>query len=805
MMTVDGRGWSLGRDRMKHGTRGTRMPLAPRRNSRRRGRWLLVALTVSCAVIVGAVMGPHAASVTGRMLVALKKTSGSSSQSAAPSTSPAVASTCSDIYFISARGSGQLYGKRGDTTAAEKATDMSVSPETDAVLTAMKDELHAKGVTTPIITDQLGPAYTAQSTAVLDSGLAAYKSALANWQQIVDVDVPKYMAGEKAGETELLDYLTTTYQGCLPTGREPAIVLAGYSQGSMVIHNVLNTLAADNQTDYMSMIKGVVLIADPERMTFSDVLNLGTAPASEYGICHLADDLNSHVCEPPGSTQDVAKHFTSMATQVCNAGDFVCDTSSVWEKSDGLPRLQFFINFLLDIKNGLRVHSDSYSNSGQLKAAARGVALNLINGVGVTSPSPSPTPSTPTPTPTSPGSWTAIAAPPPADPADPSTFTGITYDSLSCPSTSSCAAAGSYLSPVSTGTWESTLLTRSGTSWVASDPPLPANACTDEGSATCPEQGSLGAVTCPSASACVAVGNYQDGSTNLFGNVGGLLLTGSGSSWTATAAAVPDDAAHEPEVSLDGVTCASASACTTIGSYQDSDYDTQGLLLTGSGASWTATEAPLPANAAGDSTQETYAGLRFVTCPTAAECVVTGSYHDTSGNTEGLLLTGSGSSWQAAEAPVPANAATNSDVTLGNVVCPAASECVINGSYTDTSGNTDGLLLTGSGSSWQAAEAPLPANAAANPELVPGDVACPSTSGCVITGSYTDTSGNTDGLLLTGSGSSWQAAEAPIPANGTHVLQLGPVACPSESACVVLGDYLDSSGGVNGLVLEGPA
>lgn len=77
MVIVHGRAGLLGRDSMKHGMRDSRMQSAPRGTSRRRGRRRLVALTVSCAVMVGAVVGPHAVSVTGRMLVPLKSSSSS--------------------------------------------------------------------------------------------------------------------------------------------------------------------------------------------------------------------------------------------------------------------------------------------------------------------------------------------------------------------------------------------------------------------------------------------------------------------------------------------------------------------------------------------------------------------------------------------------------------------------------------------------------------------------------------------------------------------------------------------------------
>ena len=242
--------------------------------------------------------------------------------------------------------------------------------------------------------------------------------------------------------------------------------------------------------------------------------------------------------------------------------------------------------------------------------------------------------------------------------------------------------------------------------------------------------------------------------------------------------------------------CASASSCVATGTYTDSSGNRQALLVTGSGTSWTAAEAPLPANAAADPV----VSLTSVACPSASSCVAAGFYTDSSGGQHGLLVTGSGTSWTAAEAPLPANAATDPDAALTSVACPSASSCVAAGAYTDSSGNAQGLLVTGSGTSWTAAEAPLPANAAADRAVFLGSVACPSASSCVAAGYYTDSSGNWQGLLVTGSGTSWTAAEAPSPANAAAdpSAVLGSVACASASSCVTAGLYTDSSGNGRG-------
>jgi hypothetical protein len=330
------------------------------------------------------------------------------------------------------------------------------------------------------------------------------------------------------------------------------------------------------------------------------------------------------------------------------------------------------------------------------------------------------------------------------------------------------------------------------TGWTAAEAPMPANAAADPGS---PGGMTSTSVACPSASSCVMAGSYADSS----GNTQALLVTGSGTSWTAANVPLPANAAADRYAFLSSVACPSASSCVAAGVYADSSGNEQALLVTGSGTSWTAAEAPLPANAAADRG----VNLTSLACPSASSCVAAGVYADSSGNGQGLLVTGSGTSWTAAKAPLPANAAADPAVFPGSVACASASSCVATGTYTDSSGNVQGLLVTGSGTSWTAAKAPLPANAAADPAGTLSSVACPSASSCVAAGRYTDSSGNQQALLVTGSGSSWTAAEAPLPANAGSGADLDSVACPSASSCVAAGTYTDSSGNGQGLLVTG--
>jgi len=278
----------------------------------------------------------------------------------------AASSPCDQVDFVSVRGSGQPY---------KGPTDMSVSPETDAILTGMKNQLKADGVSATIAVHQLP--YNAVSDDVLIAGLKfptsvlnAVPTIVADWHRIMDVNLPKYIADEKQGESALYTYLQQIHDSCRSAPQQPMVVLAGYSQGSMVVHNILNKIAAAKQTELMSMIKGSVLIADPERMPSSVVPNMGNAPLGDYGLCHALDVLiipHSHKhdsCVPPGTTRDVAKYFKDAAYQICEQNDLACDASGLLKlNSHAVPSLTSLLHFKQELKLGGKIHATGYTGS----------------------------------------------------------------------------------------------------------------------------------------------------------------------------------------------------------------------------------------------------------------------------------------------------------------------------------------------------------------------------------------------------------------------------------------------------------
>jgi len=266
------------------------------------------------------------------------------------------------------------------------------------VLQGILQAFKVRGVAVPPIdADQLGGGttvptlYEAPNVDELWSGLS--RNPLTDLTKVVLVNLPNYLGAEKDGEISLYALLTATYKRCQPTGQEPAVVLAGYSQGAMLVHNVLDLVAASGQTGLAAMIKGAVLIADPERVPFSDAVNLGTAPARDYGVCRVAEALLKDACVV-GGTPDVANYFARVTVAVCDSGDAVCDTSADLSGSVETD--------VQDVVYGVWVHTYCHSYCGsQAIDAGRWVGFHLLqDGAGSTPTAPAGT-----------GTWTASEAP----------------------------------------------------------------------------------------------------------------------------------------------------------------------------------------------------------------------------------------------------------------------------------------------------------------------------------------------------------------------------------------------------------
>jgi hypothetical protein len=277
---------------------------------------------------------------------------------------------------------------------------------------------------------------------------------------------------------------------------------------------------------------------------------------------------------------------------------------------------------------------------------------------------------------------------------------------VACPSATGCVAVGTYkdadtntlalAEQSSNGAWVPTAATEPATNPLGTGPGYTTSG---GGRAT------FNDVDCPAAGTCVAVGNYNDSNSKRYGLIDSLAnstWTTSAApepSTNASAVGPGTDGDGNGFANLLSVSCASTTSCVAVGGYQDTNGIESGLIDSGAGASFTATAAPEPSIAASDANTFAAAELESVSCPTTGACSAVGYFNDAtgpSGYRYALADTLTGAAWSSVTAPEPTNSGTDTDLeqraTANETDCSSDGACLLVGSYKDTSGDTNGLL-----------------------------------------------------------------------------------------------------------------
>jgi hypothetical protein len=184
--------------------------------------------------------------------------------------------------------------------------------------------------------------------------------------------------------------------------------------------------------------------------------------------------------------------------------------------------------------------------------------------------------------------WTIVPVPVPTG------ARGVFIGSVSCTSPAACTTTGVSMNSSGIAT---TLAERwNGIGWTIQATPNPA-----QGGAQ------LGGVSCPSASACVAVGTTVDS----MGNPTGTLAE----QWNGTAwRIVPSPNPASGGATFNSVSCASAAACTAVGSSNSGT-----LAGRWDGTRWSIQPTP-------DPSQAFQITLDSVACPARSSCTAVGDY-----------------------------------------------------------------------------------------------------------------------------------------------------------------------------------
>lgn len=153
----------------------------------------------------------------------------------------------------------------------------------------------------------------------------------------------------------------------------------------------------------------------------------------------------------------------------------------------------------------------------------------------------------------------------------PAGSTGSTLNGVSCTLANACTAVGYYYA---SGAALTLAQTWNGTIWTVQPTANPAGSPVSV----------LTGVWCTAATACTAAGTYESGPSTYLT----LAEAWNGSTWPIQATANPSATGSY----LQGVSCLSATACTAVGQYQDSSGTFLTLAEMWNGTSWTLQTTP---------------------------------------------------------------------------------------------------------------------------------------------------------------------------------------------------------------------
>jgi hypothetical protein len=360
------------------------------------------------------------------------------------------------------------------------------------------------------------------------------------------------------------------------------------------------------------------------------------------------------------------------------------------------------------------------------------------------------------PAPVTPPTWTTATLPLPTTAA----LSGSLYG-VSCTSPTSCSAVGDYYE----GSLDAHLMaeTLSNGTWVATSLPAPPDS---RGNGPSGSHGVNGA-SCASATSCIIVGDYDDGS----GYVQPLIETLTNGQWTA---AKPAGVAG---ASLAAVSCVSTTSCFAVGVAEDSNIS-NALVETLADGTWT----PTTLRGFGD-TQ-----LLGVSCRSATSCTAVGNTYG-SGDLTPLVETLADGTWTQTAPPILPRPPGTTGPILANLLgvsCVSTTTCTAVGYDI---GLTNSLLVeTLADGTWTPTELPTPSGAR---NWWTQGLFCASATSCMAAG-YDD-SPTDSRLLYVLSDGEWTQADLPPIADSNNIL-LTSISCTSDSSCVAAGSGVDPSG-----------
>ncbi|HUN33450.1 MAG TPA: hypothetical protein VMU95_15685 [Trebonia sp.] len=311
-----------------------------------------------------------------------------------------------------------------------------------------------------------------------------------------------------------------------------------------------------------------------------------------------------------------------------------------------------------------------------------------------------------------------------------------------------------------------------GTRWRAETPPLPPNAAE---SMSVP-QAVLTGVSCPTTTACVAVGAYSVGEVKT-----AFSESWDGSRWTVRTVSVPRGATSTV---LNQVSCVSAADCVTVGAFTRRADGTLSSTTPGAvplserwdGRAWTLQDGPPSPTGA----QASY--LSSVSCTAPASCTAVGATLATASAATSFAVSWDGRTWSARPVAAPVGATSTVLVALS---CIAPAACTAIG-YAVLRASLSAITETWDGRTWHV----LADGPSSGPGATLVGLACLASAACLGVGSVAS-AGRTQPAANVLDNGSWGQRTPRDPA-GAQTSSFSGVSCAADG-CMAVGQAIPSA------------
>ena len=293
----------------------------------------------------------------------------------------------------------------------------------------------------------------------------------------------------------------------------------------------------------------------------------------------------------------------------------------------------------------------------------------------------------------------------------------------------------------------------------------------------------LRAVSCGAAGACSAIGTYEDSDSN---SQTMAVSKVSGKWQSAQKLSLPPG--HE-EPYLSAISCSSAGNCVAVGQI-DAGSESIGLVVEQNDGVWGPLHGvPGPAGAE-------WTWLNAVSCAADGSCTAVGGYEDAASRNRPMAISESGGVWgSTVTVPGPGGPLATADASLLTVSCAAANSCSALGSAWEGASVWESIVASKSGGTWGTAlEIGTPAGSS---PFFSSSISCGGPGSCAVGGYYAGSNDVDHPAVAEEVGGVWGGATAiPFLAEASTSTSAGiqAVSCPTADSCAVVGHYEDNAG-----------